>query len=138
MIYFISSHKDYIKIGTSIDPESRKSSLQTANPKTLRIQAVLEGSFQTESGLHELFKHIRYKGEWFKLTDELKWFIKAIQTNPDVSNIYTLYHISQKLRLHEKANRLVRKNNNPKLRNKIKEIQAGHRPQRLLSSGNRS
>ncbi len=119
MIYFVTAHGlDYIKIGQSINVESRVSTLQTASPKKLQVWAVLDGSYQTEAGIHELFKHLRKNGEWFKKTDELKYFIRAIQRNPEENNIYTLYRLSMQLRLREKAARLS-KNGNKKLLEKI-------------------
>lgn len=106
MIYFVRSYSQFIKIGTSTNVETRLKGLQTGSPIKFKIQAILDGDFKTESGLHEMFKHIRYNGEWFRYTDELKWFIRAIQENPDVNNIKTLYMISQKMRISNKAKRL--------------------------------
>lgn len=117
MIYFIRSYNEFVKIGTSIDPEDRKSSLQTANPKKLHIQAVLEGSYKTEKGLHELFEKSKVRGEWFRYTEEIKWYIRAVQENPDVKNIYTLYKLSQQMRINAKAKRLSK---NHKLSKRIK------------------
>jgi hypothetical protein len=119
MIYFAKLDKKFIKIGTSYDVSGRMKSLQTANPFPLKVEAILEGSFQTENGLHELFKHLRYNGEWFRLTDELKWFIRAIQENPKEGNIYTLYRKSQQMRLKCKAKRLGK---NHKLSKRIERI----------------
>lgn len=135
MIYFIRSYNEFIKIGTSIDPDGRKESLQTASPKKLHVQAVLEGSYKTEKGLHELFDHIRVRGEWFRYTDEMKWFIRAIQENPEQSNIYSLYRLSQEMRLRAKAKRLGK---NHSLSKRIKNLDARHSSQRLLSSGSKS
>ena len=106
MIYFIRSYNQFIKIGRSIDPEKRKDSLQTASPIKLRIKAILPGDSKTESGLHEMFSHLRGQGEWFRYTDELKWFLRAIQNNPTMHNIKSLYIESQKLRLLDKSSRL--------------------------------
>jgi len=106
MIYFIRSYNEYIKIGTSINVDDRLKDLQTASPKNLKVQAVLEGSYTTESGLHELFEKSRVRGEWFKYTEEIKWFIRAVQMNPDMNNIYSLYRESQKMRIIAKAKRL--------------------------------
>jgi hypothetical protein len=128
MIYFVQSKQGFIKIGTAIDVDSRLSNLQTASPTTLKIKAVLEGSYQTEKGLHELFEHIRYKGEWFKYNDELKYFIRAIRSNPSENNIYSLYRISQQIRITEKANRLS-KRGNKKLLERINKINARHSSQ---------
>ena len=106
MIYFIRSYNQHIKIGYSKDPVDRVKKLQTGSPIKLHVQASMLGDFKTESGLHEMFNHLRVNGEWFRYTDELKWFIRTVKSNPNVTNIKTLYMESQKLRLMEKANRL--------------------------------
>jgi hypothetical protein len=119
MIYFIRSYNQYIKIGTSIDVDNRCKSLQTASPLKLRVQAVMEGNYKTEQGLHELFGHLRKNGEWFRYTKELKWYIRAIQENPTINNIKTLYAISQKMRITDKAKRLGKEH---KLSKRISEV----------------
>lgn len=106
MIYFIRSYNKFIKIGRSIDPSGRVKGLQTGSPIKLHVKAVLPGDFKTEKGLHELFSHLRANGEWFRYTDELKWYIRAIQDNPDVCNIKTLHKISLQMRLEAKSKRL--------------------------------
>jgi len=106
VIYFIRSYNEYVKIGTSVDPNERINSLQTASPKKLRVQAVLEGSYKTEKGLHDLFNKSRVRGEWFRYTEEIKWYIRAVKENPNVTNIHWLYRESQKMRIKAKAKRL--------------------------------
>ena len=122
MIYFIRSYNEFVKIGTSIDPHSRKNGLQTANPKKLHIQAVLEGSYKTEKGIHDLFKKSRVRGEWFRYTEEIKWYIRAIQENPQVNNIDALYKESLKMRINAKAKRLGKSH---KLSKRIKNYDCG-------------
>lgn len=114
MIYFIRSSNKFIKIGYSTDPDHRKLGLQTGSPMKLHLQATMPGCYKTESGLHEMFSHLRKNGEWFRYTDELKWFIRAVHDNPEQHNIKSLYMESQKMRLNEKAAR------SNKLRNRIK------------------
>ena len=106
MIYFIRSYNQFIKIGRSVEPDNRCKSLQTGSPIKLKVKAVLPGDYKTEKGLHEMFSHIRHNGEWFRYTDELKWFIRAIQENPELNNIKSLYIESQKMRIASKAKRL--------------------------------
>jgi len=106
MIYFIRSYNTYIKIGYSNDPEYRKKCLQTGSPVKLHLQATMPGEFKTESGLHELFAHLRTGGEWFRYTDELKWFIRAVKENTVEQNIKSLYMESQKMRLLDKSKKL--------------------------------
>ncbi len=106
MIYFIRSYNTHIKIGCSSDPEYRKKCLQTGSPIKLHIQATMPGEYQTETGLHEMFPHLRTKGEWFRYTDELKWFIRAIKKNTEEINIKTLYMEAQRMRIDAKSKRL--------------------------------
>jgi hypothetical protein len=121
MIYFIKSGNKHIKIGYSKEPTDRKKSLQTGSPLKLQVQATMQGDFKTELGLHEMFKHLHVNGEWFKYTDELKWFIRVVKKNPELNNIKSLYMESQKMRLLEKANRLGKSH---KLSRKIKNYEA--------------
>lgn len=106
MIYFIKACSKFVKIGTSNDIDKRVKSMQTSQARTIKVVAVLNGSFQTESGLHELLKGSHYKGEWFKTTEELKWFIRAIHKYPEENHIYTLYRRSKQMRLRHKAKRM--------------------------------
>lgn len=117
MIYFIRSYNKHIKIGYSKDPIDRIKALQTGSATKLHIQAIMNGDSKTESGLHEMFNHLRVRGEWFRYTDELKWFIRSVKENPSISNIKTLYMESQKERIMAKANRLGENHN---LSNRIK------------------
>ena len=120
MIYFIRQSNKFIKIGYSADPQSRLKELQTGSPSKLHIQAVIDGNTQTEKGLHEMFAHLRAKGEWFRYTDELKWFIRTAK-NSSSKNIKTLYMESQSLRISSKAKRLGERH---KLSQRIKIYEA--------------
>jgi len=105
MIYFIRQGSTHIKIGYSADPNSRLACLQTGSPVKLHLQATMQGDFKTETGLHEMFAHLRKKGEWFKYNDELKWFIRMVKEHPEQNNIKSLYMESQKQRLLTKSKR---------------------------------
>lgn len=78
LVYFIESEGlGLIKIGkTKNDPRQRLSNLNTGNPDKLNIIGVLAGDDDTEKELHERFKHIRHKNEWFHGTEELRDFIE--------------------------------------------------------------
>lgn len=119
MIYFIRSYNEFIKIGQSAHLGKRLKSLQTASPKKLHVTAILSGSFQTEAGLHEMFSHLRVHGEWFRFSQELKWFIRAIQENPEMNNIRSLRVESLKMRINAKAKRLGSQH---KLTKRISEV----------------
>jgi hypothetical protein len=107
MIYFILSGKR-VKIGTTTNLDKRLKSLSTGNPIKLQVVAIMDGSYQTEKGIHDLFARYRREGEWFKFCEELKFFIRAIRKYPNENNIITLFKESIKLRLKEKALRQKR------------------------------
>lgn len=108
MVYFIRMGNKFIKIGCSDRPSFRLQELQTASPLKLHLQAVIEGNFQTEKGLHEMFSHLKTNGEWFRYTDELKFFIRMAKNLPN-QNIKTIYNESQKFRIKSKSKRLGKK-----------------------------
>lgn len=64
---------EHVKIGRSIDPDSRMRSIQTGNPKPLEIAAVINGN--VEADLHRRFASYRESGEWFRLDGEVRAFV---------------------------------------------------------------
>lgn len=78
MIYFVlSGCKKYIKIGCTDNLGLRMKQLQTANPLPLKVLFIMEGSYQTEANLHQIFDKLRIKGgEWFSLKHDLKCLYK--------------------------------------------------------------
>lgn len=76
-LYFIEAlQTGFIKIGRSKDPERRLSQLSTGNPSELVILGKISGGLELEAELHKIFTHLRKRGEWFKVSDELRSFIK--------------------------------------------------------------
>lgn len=65
-----------VKIGRSRDPWARLSSLQTANPRELRMVAVLVGD--VESTLHARHAVDRMGGEWFRFSESIRESIKVM------------------------------------------------------------
>lgn len=63
--------RSYVKIGYSKNPEARLGALQTASPERLDLMGYIPGNPSTERQFHELFGHLRRKGEWFALTRQL-------------------------------------------------------------------
>ena len=76
-IYFIGNVKSgSVKIGMSGDPQMRLTELQRSHPDQLILYAVVDNvKPEYEKELHNRFDHIRKNGEWFKLTDELIYFM---------------------------------------------------------------
>lgn len=76
VVYFVQSAiGGPIKIGQSLDPQSRLKELQTGSPFELRLLAVT--SNYTESELHSQFSFARLHGEWFEPVCELLDLIKS-------------------------------------------------------------
>jgi len=73
MIYFISDSDELIvKIGKAKDVVKRMKGLQTANPKSLILLAVLKGYSEEETALHLKFIKYQEREEWFRLEGKLK------------------------------------------------------------------
>ena len=70
MIYFIQAGQNGpIKIGKSDDPERRLGQLQTGHYEKLRLLWVSFAPDSDEEKLHDLFKDVHIRGEWFEPED---------------------------------------------------------------------
>lgn len=67
---YVMECSGFYKIGWSGRPTIRHSHIQTANPVTVTLVGVIEGSRMDEATWHEAFKDKRMHGEWFSLTEE--------------------------------------------------------------------
>lgn len=76
-IYFILNEEcNAVKIGRAKDVDKRLKSLQTANCCELKIIKTIRTNGNSkakkfEEDLHEKYKHLRIRGEWFKAEQEL-------------------------------------------------------------------
>ena len=77
-IYFIKQG-EYVKIGYSAGIKDRLKGLQTGSPEELEVLATEHGDKLTEKWLHMLFEKQHYRGEWFKLDDELLNYIECLK-----------------------------------------------------------
>ena len=86
-VYFIREEGDdgLIKIGTTTgNPHSRKSALQTGNPRPLRLLVSIPGGPTEEKALHERFAAERVRSEeqigteWFRPSPMLLGFIEGL------------------------------------------------------------
>lgn len=85
-LYFIQG-SDCIKIGRTHDLKTRMSALQVSVPYKLHYIKSFPGRGCYEKDLHEMFDHIRLKGEWFRANKCLYDFIELLSTN----NSYLLW-----------------------------------------------
>lgn len=78
-IYFLrAGTSGPIKIGTSVNVDSRIATLQTGCPDELRLIARIRGGSGVERMLHQKFDRDRIRGEWFKPSSELVELIKEL------------------------------------------------------------
>lgn len=76
MIYYILDiTNNILKIGITGDVGSRLTVIQSTYPFPLLLVAVHWGDFESEQAVHEQFKHLRLRGEWFTFTDELRDYV---------------------------------------------------------------
>lgn len=76
-VYFIQEWpRGNIKIGVAIDVEARLTLLQTGNSQELRVIGGIAGSYALERRIHDEFESAWVRGEWFKPTSELLFFIQ--------------------------------------------------------------
>ena len=76
--YFVRD-EDRIKIGFTIHPNKRMSSLQTGNYRELETIAVVPSYMAEEHETHERFAHLRERGEWFRAEPDLLEFIEDLK-----------------------------------------------------------
>ena len=76
--YFVRDG-EFIKIGSSMTPDARIKSLQTAIARELETLVVVPMEFADELQTHQRFAHLRERGEWFRSTPELLGFIAALK-----------------------------------------------------------
>lgn len=78
--YFIRAG-DAIKIGSAAHFKRRLHALQTAHEKPLEVLAVVPASLADEFRTHQLFAHLRIRGEWFRADQELLHFIEGVKAH---------------------------------------------------------
>lgn len=79
MIYFLSDG-EYVKIGFSDNVTKRISQIQTANPKDLSVELIIDGDYAFEQKIHNDLKEFSVKGEWFYYSDSVKKYIDKLKS----------------------------------------------------------
>lgn len=91
MIYLIACEKtNTCKIGYTNNPDKRLSALQTGNPYSLELMAVIEGTSSDENMLHSKFMDYRLNGEWFDYCEDIKNYFQVdeyFQINMDLLKV---------------------------------------------------
>ena len=86
VVYFVEDG-DFIKIGRcrkhNYDNGQNMSELQRGNPRELKYLGILNcksenAAYAQEQILHERYKHLRHRGEWFCKSQELLDYITDV------------------------------------------------------------
>lgn len=73
--YFIRVD-DAIKIGFASNARKRIAGLQTSQQKEIEVLAIVPAYLVDEYKTHQLFAHLRIRGEWFRAEPDLLYFIE--------------------------------------------------------------
>lgn len=74
VVYFVRAGQ-YVKIGYSGSAADRIKLIRTDTPYRVTILLTINGNKSDEIKLHEEFRHLRHRGEWFRAAPELLRFI---------------------------------------------------------------
>lgn len=74
-IYFVRAG-EFVKIGQSTRWKERVEEIQIGSPYTIVPLLVLISAPSLERTLHNRFRHDHFRGEWFRLGDALRTYIK--------------------------------------------------------------
>lgn len=68
----------FVKIGFAKNVERRMRELQTAHAQPIKAIVAFPGDRAAEGHLHHRFRQHRARGEWFRLCDEIRIFIRQM------------------------------------------------------------
>ena len=77
MVYLISFEDKYLKIGYTNNIHKRLSELQVSVPVKLSVIGLMDGGYDVENDLHNMFKHLSQSGEWFKFDYSIIEYFKS-------------------------------------------------------------
>lgn len=87
VIYFVEAvGLDKVKIGISQAPEFRLKGGETWCPVPLRALGFLLGNSATEQHLHDMFRDLHIKGEWYYLAEPIRRFIEKQAVRPKTAD----------------------------------------------------
>lgn len=77
-VYFVTDGVA-IKIGHASSPRSRLGELQVSHHVELQLMHDMPGKLEDEFKLHERFRHLHIRGEWFRREPELLDYIEELR-----------------------------------------------------------
>lgn len=83
-IYFIEC-AGFVKIGISTRPQKRFVGIRVSNPLDCILIGIMKGGIEEERRIHEFVKSHHHRGEWYRLTDDLRYLITYLLGPDDAS-----------------------------------------------------
>lgn len=102
LVYFFQRSDDSIKIGTTVNIQSRQSSLETGSGP-LVLLGTIAGGYTTEQALHRKFAEHRIHGEWFNPAPEILELANKAQEAARAA--YDAEHGGQSVNLKKRGSR---------------------------------
>ena len=85
-VYLMHSVKDNLyKIGFSANPIKRLKTLQTGNGNEIKLIGLLRGGVIQEKAIHEYFKDLKIKNEWFKADERILDFFNSYKFSNELN-----------------------------------------------------
>jgi hypothetical protein len=82
-LYFVQCCR-FVKIGISSRLSYRLRGLETSTPFETTVLAVIKAPAARlaaiEREIHQRFAHLRHRGEWFRLENDLRLYIASLET----------------------------------------------------------
>lgn len=79
---FWPTARPFVKIGHAENIWRRLGETQTYSPDHIKVLSIIEGGESLERELHRRFERYRVRGEWFKLSPEIKKFTRGFPPPP--------------------------------------------------------
>lgn len=94
---------DYVKLGQGRSPQTRRSELQVGNPEILTLLGTVSTTAISEAVAHAQWSHLHHRGEWYRLTPELRawingWSAERARTARTLARIKRIVKTAQRRR----------------------------------------
>jgi hypothetical protein len=87
-VYFVQlGNSGDIKIGFSTNIKKRMHTLQTSTPENIQLLGFIAGELPTEKMIHEKFRMLRKKGEWFQCHSSIIEFLNEFNELKFAANL---------------------------------------------------
>jgi hypothetical protein len=75
VFFILTSDREFLYIGTGVDPHSSLQKLQTTYPQTLCLIGCIPDRRKLSQTIRQQFSHLNTQGTWFRYSQELQTYI---------------------------------------------------------------